>query len=256
MKKTLYLKSLVPLLVFLASQLVLTTVFLLVGMSESSVLFLALMVLISGLLSFAILAALRMIRPIEAFRPRRWQWGMSAIAFVGVAAGIFAVDLLSEKAQLPDYMEQSFVGLAHSPLGVLAMAVVGPVVEELVFREGVQGYLQRLGAPLWPALLLGAVAFGIVHMNPAQIPFAMCVGVLLGLVYHRTGNVALTSLIHIANNSVAVIELRILGPDIATFDVQQAMGGPALCWLYIAVAAAVCIGLMRYYWIHTSTDKQ
>ena len=81
-----------------------------------------------------------------------------------------------------------------------------------------------------------------------MIPFAFGIGLILGIIYYKTGNVLLTSLIHITNNSMAVLEMRILGEDIETFSYEQALGGSLLSWVHIAVAAMVSVFLLRHYW--------
>ena len=39
---------------------------------------------------------------------------------------------------LPDLMEQIFMELSDEPLGVLSMALIAPVVEEMIFRGTIQ----------------------------------------------------------------------------------------------------------------------
>lgn len=208
----------------------------------------ALTVMITGVLSCAILSGMKMIRPLGAWCGGTFRAAPSALAFVGAVLGIFAIDLLGEKFELPDLMQQDFLAMANNAWGILAIAVVGPVVEELVFREGVQGHMQRNGVPAWRAIVISALCFGIIHFNPAQVPFAFCIGLILGLIYCKTGNVVLTSLIHILNNSVAVMEMRILGEDLHSFSYEEALGGPVASYLYIAVAGGLSLYLLRRYW--------
>lgn len=125
---------------------------------------------------------------------------------------------------------------------------MGPIVEELVFREAVQGYMHRNGVDPWMAIMISSLCFGIIHFNPAQVPFAFCIGLILGMIYYKTGSVVLTSLVHVFNNSMAVLEMRLLGEDIKTFSYEQALGGPLASYIYIAISAAVSVCLLRYYW--------
>jgi membrane protease YdiL (CAAX protease family) len=209
---------------------------------------LALALIGSGLLSCLILAGMKMIRLSGAFSCGHSPLKMSVIAYLAAVFGVFAMDLLGEKMDLPDMMGKEFLSMSHNLWGILALAVVGPITEELVFREGIQGFLQRKGVSCWTAIIISALCFGVIHFNPAQIPFAFGIGLILGIIYYKTGNVLLTSLIHITNNSMAVLEMRILGEDIETFSYEQALGGSLLSWVHIAVAAMVSVFLLCHYW--------
>ena len=215
---------------------------------NTNVQMLAWALMLTGLCSCLVLVAMKMIRPCAAFSVRSFNWRMWLVAFLAAVTGIFAVDLLGEKANLPDLMGDEFLSMSHNVLGILALAVVGPIVEELVFREAVQGYMHRNGVGPWMAIMISSLCFGIIHFNPAQVPFAFCIGLILGMIYYKTGSAVLTSLVHVFNNSMAVLEMRLLGEDIKTFSYEQALGGPLVSYIYIVISAAVSVCLLRYYW--------
>ena len=93
--------------------------------------------------------------------------------------------------------------------------------EEVVFREGIQGCLLRGGVKPWTAAVVSALCFGIIHLNPAQVPFAFVVGLMLAVIYQKTGNVVITSLLHILNNSVSVALMRVLGDGAEEFTLTE-----------------------------------
>ena len=88
--------------------------------------------------------------------------------------------------------------------GVLAIVLVGPVTEELVFRMGIQRHLIRHRMRPWMAILLSALIFGAVHGNPAQIPGAVVFGWVLGWLYWRSGTIWIPVAAHVFNNFVGV----------------------------------------------------
>ena len=113
---------------------------------------------------------------------------------------------------LPDWVgEQNLEGLMQQPLGVAVVAVVGPICEELLFRGGVQRSLHRAFAP-WTAITGSALLFSLVHFNPAQMPAAFVLGLLLGFAYWWSGSLLAPICIHILNNSTATA-LSLLSPD-------------------------------------------
>lgn len=92
--------------------------------------------------------------------------------------------------------------VAANILYVIGVAVIPPLVEELGFRGVMLSALRRYGDGF--AVLVTAVAFGIFHGNPIQIPFAFCVGLVLGYIMVRTNNLLLCVVIHALNNGISV----------------------------------------------------
>ena len=105
-----------------------------------------------------------------------------------------------------DWIEQTMAGAP--PIGVLlAVVVVGvlaPVGEELFFR----GYLQTRLRRVWsagPAILVTALAFGVIHGEPMHGVLAFGLGLYLGLVTERAESVVPAMICHAANNSLSVV---------------------------------------------------
>lgn len=209
----------------------------------------SLAVIVSGILTAALLLWLHIAKP-KTFNPSRINWGQTATAIIAALAGIIATDLAVDLLSLPDLMRAEFHQMAYSPWGVLAIAIVGPVAEELVFREGIIRPLLRLRIHRWQAVLISAAVFGIIHVNPAQVPFAFAMGIILGAIYAKTRSIVLTSLLHIFNNSLAVVEMRFWGEDAATIHYYDYLGGPITTWCIVAVATVVCIISIRSFWRH------
>lgn len=192
-------------------------------------------VLLGGCLTLAIATAMGMIRWKTVFRrpplPPTHIGGtiLSSLVF------ILGLNLFSEMVALPDNNADIIQGMVHHPLGVLIIAVFSPVVEELVFRESMINDMQRQGMSHWSAILISALAFGLIHANPAQIPFAMIMGVFFGYLYWKTGNIWLTSILHILNNGLAVALILTYGSE-ATLSEMVGMGLPV--WV---VASSLCL---------------
>ncbi|MGN0777713.1 MAG: lysostaphin resistance A-like protein, partial [Aristaeellaceae bacterium] len=194
-----YLKSLMAVMMFLIIQGLGGIATTATGL-QTSITALAFTVVSCGLVSCLLLAGTRMVRLQEAFRPSPVSWRMAATALLGFLTGVMGLGLLSEQLDLPDMMENQFIGLSHNPWGILSVCLAGPVLEEMFFREGIQGHIQRAGGTPLKAILASSLLFGLIHINPAQVPFAACIGILLGIVYHKTGhNILLCSLLHIIN---------------------------------------------------------
>ena len=100
-----------------------------------------------------------------------------------------------------------FLMLTHSWGGMILLCVVGPIVEELVFREGILRQLLLKGYSPWLAVAFSALCFGMVHLNPAQMIPAMIMGAALGALYLLTGNLRLCALAHVLGDDTVFLEV-------------------------------------------------
>ena len=121
---------------------------------------------------------------------------------------VFGNSALATVLDLPDEgISEIFMAVKDAPFAWLTLCLVGPLVEELIFREGIARQLRSLGMrTFWAALLSGA-AFGMVHMNLAQAIPAIILGTALGLHYFRTNDLRLCLTAHVLNNTLAIILL-------------------------------------------------
>jgi membrane protease YdiL (CAAX protease family) len=55
------------------------------------------------------------------------------------------------------------------------------------------------------AIAISAVLFALIHLNPAQMPHAFAVGLLLGWLYYRTDSVVPGVVYHWINNTTAYV---------------------------------------------------
>lgn len=102
--------------------------------------------------------------------------------------------------------------------GLLVVGIIAPVAEELLLRGAVLGSLlkwERLKGNTWLAILISAALFSLIHFNPAQMPPAFLIGILLGWLVLQTGSLLPGICIHIVNNSVSCI-LQMAFGDIMT----------------------------------------
>ena len=77
---------------------------------------------------------------------------------------------------------------------IIFVAVVAPIVEELIFRKVIIDRTKRFG--YMPAILFSGVTFGLFHGNFSQMFYATLLGFLLAYIYCRTGKVIHTILMH------------------------------------------------------------
>ena len=88
-------------------------------------------------------------------------------------------------------------------LQFIVAALVPAFCEEFLFRGAVLTNLLPFGRT--PAILISALLFAVMHQNAEQLFYAFAAGVLLGLVYERTGSIWNCFFLHLANNFASVI---------------------------------------------------
>ncbi len=90
------------------------------------------------------------------------------------------------------------------PVKILCNAVVIPALEELLYRGIIAGQIYLWHGP-YPAILISAFCFGILHFNIVQFLYAFIVGLFLGLLFIRTKRLATCILAHGLINFIVII---------------------------------------------------
>lgn len=120
----------------------------------------------------------------------------------------------------------------------LLTAIFAPIFEEWLCRGMIlRGLLTKM-KPGW-AIVVSALFFAVIHMNPWQALNAFIIGVVMGYVYFKTGCLWLTMLIHFVNNGFAVIMAQI--PSMQEYDFFIDMLGTTTYTMVYVIAVAVLI---------------
>jgi membrane protease YdiL (CAAX protease family) len=115
-----------------------------------------------------------------------------------------------------DLVELFFeVGRGQQALIVVGMVLLGPFVEELVYRGALFGTL-RQGKRPHAVVLVTAVFFSLIHLEPRRMPPIFLVGLLLGYLRHASGSLLPAIALHTAFNAVPFGLLLYLGRARAT----------------------------------------
>lgn len=150
-------------------------------------------------------------------------------------------DYFNELADLPNNMQEAFEMIMRNPLGIIAVVIMAPIVEELLFRGAIQGHLLRKWKHPAGAIVLSSLIFGVVHGNWVQAPFAFVTGLALGWMYYRTGSLLPGILMHFVNNSAAVASFLLAGDPNATMVSTYGQTGAALMAAGGMVLTIICV---------------
>ena len=183
-------------------------------------------------------------------RCRKVSFPVLGVSLVFVFAAMYVLNLLIEQAGIPNTLEGTFIAMSRNPFGVLSIALFAPILEELLFRGAIQGVLFRTLDKPWIAILISSFIFGVVHMNPAQVPFAFLLGVMFGWLYHRTGSLLPGIIGHVLNNSVAAVNMILYG----NATIEEQIENPLTMWVWAVVAVAACY--VSALWLDKNLKKQ
>lgn len=179
------------------------------GVSDSGILLQALSV--SASLLFFIWYAVRNHLPIGSRKKGIYRYPASfcyviAVVMCGVANNYLFSIILSLTGQFSsNYWNVVKVFYKQDLLlEILALCVIGPLAEELVYRGFVYRRLRENSsetkAALWSALL-----FGLLHFNFVQCVYAFVLGILLAHIVYKTGSLFTAAVAHMAANLVSVL---------------------------------------------------
>ena len=90
--------------------------------------------------------------------------------------------------------------------GILYGCIFGPIAEEIGFRGVLLGGLLKTRCRPWLAILISAIAFGLLHKFPMAFVGSIIIGIIVGWLYWRTGSIIPCVIVHIANNSLTAID--------------------------------------------------
>ncbi|WP_191906429.1 CPBP family intramembrane glutamic endopeptidase [Hymenobacter baengnokdamensis] len=139
----------------------------------------------------------------------------------------------------------------HTParllVGLIVIAIVPAVAEELVFRGGVQRCLVRWFGSRHMGVWLAAAIFSAIHVQFFGFIPRFVLGLLLGYLYEWSGNIVVSMAAHFTQNALQLVVLYLFQNKLlpAAFDPDA---NAAVPWPAVILSAALTAGLL--YWLH------
>ncbi len=85
-------------------------------------------------------------------------------------------------------------------LSLLTVGVLTPIAEELFFRGALMGWMMLRRFPRWAVILLPALLFAVMHLNPMGMLQIFFLALLLGYLRWASGSLWPSVGLHICNN--------------------------------------------------------
>ena len=205
-------------------------------------------------MALAIITAASSVVTILVFMLLRWSpfsrtylrsrpWGVLFWVFVLTFGTVIPSEWLLEQLdmEMPESVQHMFEQIMSTPVGYVAIGLLAPLAEEMVFRGAILRVLLKVFDRRWHWLpiVISAVLFGAVHGNMAQFLHAMLLGLLLGWLYYRTDSIVPGVVLHWVNNSIAYVIFNLLPQATEGKLIDLFAGNQRAVWM--ALGFSLCI---------------
>lgn len=140
-------------------------------------------------------------------RPPSWPMAaaLAAATYAAIMAGasalLYALDGAGEQGLTPESWDSTRAG--QYAANALVVALIGPVVEELLYRGAGVSIFRRFGGAA--AVIVTALPFALGHGLVRAMPALLLFGVLIALLRLRTRSIYPPILVHCAFNATALL---------------------------------------------------
>lgn len=168
-----------------------------------------------SIITIAVFVLARWYRTDKSYMSKKPWASMAWCALAALGTIVPSLWLQEQMPSLPNLVEDEFGMIMRNPAGYIAIGLMAPIAEEVVFRGAIQRALQETFSRRWVPIVVSAIIFALAHGNPAQMPHAFLVGLLIGWMFNRTGSIAPGVMFHWVNNTIAFIACYVMpDPDI------------------------------------------
>lgn len=99
--------------------------------------------------------------------------------------------------------QNNLLTLSKSPIVTfIHVCILAPIIEEIIMRGFVLGGLQS-SVGILASLVISSILFALLHFNMVQILSAFICGIILGMLYLRTGSILCCMIAHCSYNMIS-----------------------------------------------------
>lgn len=213
---------------------------------------------ISSVLTLLLFLLLRW-APVSPTYLRSRPWAVFAWTVVLTLGTIIPSTWLSEQIpyEMPKDLEAMLIHMMHNRWGYLAIGILAPLAEEVVFRGAVLRVLLKVVDERWHwiPIILSAIIFGAVHGNVQQFVHAMLIGLILGWMYYRTRSILPGVLFHWVNNSAAYVITNLM-PGAEDAHLVDFFGGDQQAvWMSLIFSCCLILPALFQLYLHMRKAK-
>lgn len=135
--------------------------------------------------------------------PIMYLGNMISIGFLSLVENVTGKTAVSNLSEL--------IGNSNPWMLTLFVVIIGPVIEEVIFRKILIDRTVKFGEK--NAVILSAIMFGLFHMNLFQFFYATALGFVFGYIYAKSRRLRYTIILHMIINFMGSVIVVLLGGE-------------------------------------------
>lgn len=158
------------------------------------------------------------------------MWAISGV-FLAIMAQTIAANIEAQMGiKTGSENTQAIINIIETfPIVVLVSSIIGPILEEIIFRKIIFGTLhKRLNFFL--SALISSIIFALAHLEPEHILLYSAMGFTFAFLYVKTKRILVPIFAHVAMNTLVVVVQSVFKEDIERLlreaeKIQSFIGG-------------------------------
>lgn len=152
-----------------------------------------------------------------------------------------ALQLMEENMKIVTAFLVEFNSFGEFLLGMVVIAIIPAIGEELVFRGLVQNHLVRITKNIHVAIWIAAFIFSAIHLQFYGLFPRILLGALFGYLYYFSGKLSYAMIAHFFNNGIAVVALYMHQAGKIDYDIEST---ETLLWYQVLISGVVLLLLL------------
>lgn len=129
--------------------------------------------------------------------------GVFALFFLQILATLINFSLFGQVAG-SEHTKQIETLAKYSPVFILTVSIIGPMLEEIVFRKILFGSMRKkIG--FWFAAVISSIIFALMHLDIRNLLVYFMIGVFLCFSYQMTRRITVNMFMHATMNTTVVL---------------------------------------------------
>jgi len=129
--------------------------------------------------------------------------------FIALITGVLymAASTAIGRPLVNDFMEYIYKTAFSLPLLIVSVGLIGPLFEELLFREYLLRSIAVTKAGAGGAIVLTSLMWAVIHVQYGlfDLSYIFILGLILGVARHQTGSVLTPYMMHALNNILSIV---------------------------------------------------